>query len=365
MPSKLERIYFVSSPPRNPWSILMGFSYQSLPPSDKLLTAAASIAASAILLKSIANDLVPEHIQTYLASSLAKLSTKLSSQLTVVVDEFDGLTPNRMFEAANVYLSTKISRATHRIKVNKPPKEQDLAVTVDKNQEIDDVHADIHFKWILQSAALRHSAKNENPRSELRYFELSFNKKHTDQVLKVYLPYILSKAKEMKEETRSVRLHTVDYSGTDYWSSVVLNHPATFETMAMDPDAKEELVEDLDRFVSRKDYYRRVGKAWKRGYLFHGPPGTGKSSLVAAMANYLKFDVYDLDLREVQCNSDLRRLLIGSANRSILVIEDIDCNVGLQNRETDGAAAAAEDIHDKVSLSLTNILYEQLINNGS
>lgn len=161
----------------------------------------------------------------------------------------------------------------------------------------------------------------------------------------------------MKEETRSVRLHTVDYSGTDYWSSVVLNHPATFETMAMDPDAKEELVEDLDRFVSRKDYYRRVGKAWKRGYLFHGPPGTGKSSLVAAMANYLKFDVYDLDLREVQCNSDLRRLLIGSANRSILVIEDIDCSVVLQNRETDGAAAAAaaaEDVHDKVSLSLSH-----------
>lgn len=325
----------------------MAFSYQSLPPSDKLLTAAASIAASAILLKSIANDLVPEHIQTYFASSLAKLSAKLSSQLTVVVDEFDGLTPNQMFEAANVYLSTKISRATRRIKVNKPPKEQELAVTVDNNQEIVDVHAGIHFKWILQSTALRHSAKNENPRSEVRYLELSFNKKHKDHVLKVYLPYILRKAKEMKEETRSVRLHTVDYSGTDYWSSVVLNHPARFETMAMDPDMKEDLVEDLDRFVSRKEYYRRVGKAWKRGYLFHGPPGTGKSSLVAAMANHLKFDVYDLDLREVQCNSDLRRLLIGSANRSILVIEDIDCNVGLQNRETD--CAAAED--DKITLS--------------
>lgn len=56
------------------------------------------------------------------------------------------------------------------------------------------------------------------------------------------------------------------------------------------------------------------------------------------MANYLKFDIYDLDLREVQCNSDLRRLLIGSASRSLLVIEDIDCNVGLHNRETENPA---------------------------
>jgi chaperone BCS1 len=92
----------------------------------------------------------------------------------------------------------------------------------------------------------------------------------------------------------------------------------------MDPEMKRELIEDLDRFVESREFYRRVGKAWKRGYLFHGPPGTGKSSLVAAMANYLRFDVYDLDLKEVQCNSDLRRLLIGTGNRSMLVIEDID-----------------------------------------
>ncbi|KAH6837959.1 cytochrome BC1 synthesi [Perilla frutescens var. hirtella] len=326
----------------------MRFSYESLPPSDKLLTAAASVAASAILLKSIASDLIPEQIQTYFCSSLAKLSGKLSSQLTVVVDEFDGLTSNQMFDAANVYLATRISRATQRIKVTKPPKEQDFAVTVDKNQEIVDVHGGIQFKWTSQSAAVKQKSKNENSRSELRYLELSFNRKHKDYVLRVYLPYILAKAKEMKEEMRTVRLHTVDYSGTDYWSSVVLNNPATFQTMAMDPDTKRELMEDLDRFVTRKDYYRRVGKAWKRGYLFYGPPGTGKSSLVAAMANYLKFDVYDLDLREVQCNSDLRRLLIGSANRSILVIEDIDCNVGLQNREsTEGVTP--ED--DKITLS--------------
>lgn len=176
-------------------------------------------------------------------------------------------------------------------------------------------------------------------------------------MLKSYLPYVFARSKEIEEETKTVRLHTVDYQGPDYWSSVVLNHPARFETMAMDPGLKDELVEDLDRFVTRKEYYRRVGKAWKRGYLFYGPPGTGKSSLVAAMANYLKFDVYDLDLKEVQCNSDLRRLLIGTANRSILVIEDIDCNVGLQNRET--SDVVPED--DKVCLySVTGFYVESL-----
>lgn len=92
-------------------------------------------------------------------------------------------------------------------------------------------------------------------------------------------------------------------------------------------------MEDLERFVRRKEYYRKVGKAWKRGYLLYGPPGTGKSSLIAAMANFLKFDVYDLELTAINSNSELRNLLVCTANKSILVVEDIDCTIELENRD--------------------------------
>ncbi|OVA14810.1 AAA+ ATPase domain [Macleaya cordata] len=101
----------------------------------------------------------------------------------------------------------------------------------------------------------------------------------------------------------------------------------------MEPEIKKELMEDLERFVKRREYYKKVGKAWKRGYLLYGPPGTGKSSLIAAMANYLKFDIYDLELANLHSNSALRSLLVSTGNRSILVIEDIDCSVDLQDRK--------------------------------
>ncbi|CAI9116798.1 OLC1v1018051C1 [Oldenlandia corymbosa var. corymbosa] len=323
--------------------------HQSSSTSTAILSAAATITTAIVLVRSI-NDLIPDQFQNYFSSRFRRISSRLSSQLTVVIEEFEGLTSNHMFEAANVYLGTKISPLTQRIKVNKPEKDHELSITVDKNQDILDSFNGVQFKWVLQSDFINQSPKigeKGSSRTEHKFFDLSFHKKHKDLVLKTYLPYILKKAKEIKEELKVVRLHTVDYNGPDYWGSVALNHPATFDTMAMDPEMKGELIEDLDRFINRKDYYRRVGKAWKRGYLFYGPPGTGKSSLVAAMANYLKFDVYDLDLREVQCNSDLRRLLIGSANKSILVMEDIDCNVGVQNRES--GAEVAED--DKITLS--------------
>nr|GMD49583.1 AAA-ATPase At3g28580-like [Ipomoea batatas] len=77
-------------------------------------------------------------------------------------------------------------------------------------------------------------------------------------------------------------------------------------------------MEELHNFTNSKDYYAKIGKAWKRGYLLHGPPGTGKSSMIAAMANLLQYDVYDLELTAVKDNSELRKLLIETSCKSII-----------------------------------------------
>ncbi|PON78515.1 Spastin [Parasponia andersonii] len=106
----------------------------------------------------------------------------------------------------------------------------------------------------------------------------------------------------------------------------------TFDTLAMDLNLRKELLEDLDKFMNGKEYYKKVGKAWKRGYFLYGPPGTGKSSLIAAMANHLKFDIYDLDLTNIDSNNELIDILLRMPGRSILVIEDIDCLIKPQNR---------------------------------
>lgn len=70
-----------------------------------------------------------------------------------------------------------------------------------------------------------------------------------------------------------------NYSGA--WSSVNLDHPYTSDRLPMDPAVKKELMNDLDRFVRRKELCRRGGKAWKRGYLYYGPPSIRKSSFIA------------------------------------------------------------------------------------
>ncbi|KAL5721747.1 Protein HYPER-SENSITIVITY-RELATED 4 [Ranunculus cassubicifolius] len=169
-------------------------------------------------------------------------------------------------------------------------------------------------------------------RSKTPSFELRFHKKHKDKVLNSYLPFIINQANDIEQETRVVKLYKLGGgNGDGSWNSIQLHHPVTFDKLAMDDAQKKMIMDDLDRFVKRKDFYRRVGKAWKRGYLLYGPPGTGKSSLVAAMANYLNFDIYDLELTSLRGNSDFRRLLVSTKNQSILVVEDMDCSVDFQN----------------------------------
>ena len=127
------------------------------------------------------------------------------------------------------------------------------------------------------------------------------------------------------------------------WSYIDFDHPTTFETLAMERAKKKEIMEDLDAFRENRDFYRRTGKPWKRGYLLHGPPGTGKSTMVAAMANYLDYDIYDIELTSVHSNTDLRKLFIETTSKSIIVIEDIDCSLDLTGARSKKKAPAAED----------------------
>ncbi|KAJ0259263.1 X8 domain-containing protein [Hirschfeldia incana] len=153
-------------------------------------------------------------------------------------------------------------------------------------------------------------------------FELRFEKRHKDLVCNSYLPYVESTANEMV--TLIPEVHVYSHS-SDTWETNPLKSHSTFETIAMKEELKRGLIHDLDMFVRRKYFYDRVGSAWTRSYLLHGPPGTGKTSLAAAMAKYLNFDVYDLQLsRAVESYFNPRKLLSGVMNNAIFLVEDID-----------------------------------------
>ncbi|KAL8161693.1 hypothetical protein V2J09_013182 [Rumex salicifolius] len=318
----------------------------SMPSTTSVISAYTAFAASAMLARSMVSEfqsmaaqLIPQSIRDKFASKLVFLFGNSSSEMTLIIDEhFNGLSLNEVYEASHLYLQEKISPWNQKLKVTKAQGEDDLSITVNKGEEIVDFYQGIKVRWVMlstesQKTHFEYEGSISSEKVEHRSFELSFSKKHKEVILGSYLSNVMEFAKKRKEVNRAVKLQSL---GGGHWGSINLNHPSTFDTLAMDPSDKRAIMDDLDRFVRRREYYRRVGKAWKRGYLLYGPPGTGKSSLIAAMANYLKFNIYDVELTSIRDNMSLRSMLVSTENRSIIVIEDIDCSVELQNRLTRG-----------------------------
>jgi hypothetical protein len=322
----------------------------------KAVTMAASLAAWAMLVRGVANELVPNEVRDFLCSGLGYLRSRMSSQHTVVIEETEGWASNQLYDAARTYLATRINTDMQRLRVSRVDEGKSLMFSMEEGVEMADVHDGAEFRWRLvcrdaagagagNGNANGHARGGGNYRVEvLRSLEMSFYRKHKEKAIASYLPHILAEAKKIKDQDRTLKIYMNE---GESWFAIDLHHPSTFTTLAMEHKMKQSVMDDLERFVRRREYYKRIGRAWKRGYLLYGPPGTGKSSLIAAMANYLKFDVYDLELTEVNWNSTLRRLLIGMTNRSILVIEDIDCSVDLQQRAEEGQSPSASE--DKVT----------------
>ncbi|XP_066363507.1 protein HYPER-SENSITIVITY-RELATED 4-like [Miscanthus floridulus] len=325
----------------------------------RYFTMAASATAAVMLLRTVVSELLPDEVGELLRAAARGVRARVSSRHTVVIDEAEGLSANQLYDAARTYLAARVTPDVPRLRASRVDDAQGITVGMEQGEGMVDAHDGVDYTWTLvvsrdataSRAAGAAARRDKAARPEAKSFEVSFHRRHKDKALGSYLPHVVATAKAINDRQRSLKMHMVEY---DVWTAVDLRHPSTFDTLAMDDKLKSSVIEDLQRFVRRKDYYRRIGRAWKRGYLLYGPPGTGKSSLVAAMANFLKFDIYDLELTEVKSNSDLRRLLVKTSNRSILVVEDIDCSIELQQRdegERRATASAGEENDDKVTLS--------------
>ncbi|KAK9989301.1 hypothetical protein SO802_029540 [Lithocarpus litseifolius] len=302
-------------------------------------------AAVVIVLSPFVKERIPYAVSNCLVSTFNMwLARFCTPHITVVIEEKGELKSNQIYEAAKAHLHTLISDSTKpkRFKVSKEDRQTASTIDIIKDVEVIDYFRDIKLKWKLRTE--KEERHYSSPTK--KYFELSFDKGYEMDVLDSYLDDIVDRYERIQKKDKVVKIYTCREKSRDRvvypeqdrdrnvnWSYVNLEHSATFEKLAMNPEQKEMLKDDLDRFLGGKDLYKKVGKSWKRGYLLYGPPGTGKTSLIAAMANYLKFNIYDLNLTAALSNEDLRSILLSTTDRSILVIEDVDCFAKFHDKE--------------------------------
>ncbi len=123
---------------------------------------------------------------------------------------------------------------------------------------------------------------------------------------------------------------------------------ATLPTLVLPPAMKEAIVEDLTSFFGAREIYEQHGVPWKRGILFCGPPGNGKTLAIKALINHLKKPCLYVKSFEAAWASEhacIRNVFARARDTApcVLVFEDLDALINDGNKsyflnELDGFA---------------------------
>jgi AAA+ superfamily predicted ATPase len=124
---------------------------------------------------------------------------------------------------------------------------------------------------------------------------------------------------------------------------------STFDNLILRHGLKEEIQREFVQFFASREVYERHGIPWKRGSVFTGPPGNGKTHTVKALVNHLAKACLYVKAFKSEYESDqenIRRVFKRARMTSpcLLVLEDLDSMIDEKSRsfflnELDGFAA--------------------------
>lgn len=327
----------------------------------EMWTTMGSTIASFMFVWAIVRQYCPYEVRRYFEKYTHRIMGFFYPYIKISIHEFTGdrLKRSEAYAAVEAYLSVNSSKSAKRLKAEMSRDSSNLVLSMDEYERVTDEFHGVKVWWVSSKVVSPTRSMSYYPEQEKRYYRLTFHKRYREIITGSYLEHVVKEGKEVRVRNRQRKLYTNSpgYKWPSYkqtmWSHIVFEHPATFETMALEPEKKQEIIEDLVTFSKSKDFYARIGKAWKRGYLLYGPPGTGKSTMIAAMANFLNYDVYDLELTAVKDNTELRKLLIETTSKSIIVIEDIDCSLDLTGQRKKKAEKSSDDEKEKLDKEIS------------
>jgi chaperone BCS1 len=109
----------------------------------------------------------------------------------------------------------------------------------------------------------------------------------------------------------------------NYWESTYA-FPRPLESVITNHTIKEDVVGHIQKFMDSRSRYIELGINYKLSFLFSGDPGTGKTSLVKAIASHYCMNLCVLNVSG-RDDDAIQSAIDNIPKRAILLLEDIDC----------------------------------------
>lgn len=130
----------------------------------------------------------------------------------------------------------------------------------------------------------------------------------------------VDEAKRDREARNKLVRHVTYKYFAERAESYFVETPAKPDNTLILPDL--DILDDVDEFLKSEKKYYRLGIPWRRGYLLHGPPGTGKSSLVHTIAKRIERGVYLITTNNLDVIG--QALTEAAFYPGIMLFEDLD-----------------------------------------
>ncbi len=138
-------------------------------------------------------------------------------------------------------------------------------------------------------------------------------------------------------------------SEKNQWGTPILRRPRNLQLMTLGASPKiQDLLKDTENFMESELRYERQAKAYRRGYLLSGPPGSGKSTFIELLSMTYNMPVYLIHINDDINDATLVTLISQIPPRSLVVIEEIEKQLktakeNVNNRVSFGGLLSAID----------------------
>ena len=168
-------------------------------------------------------------------------------------------------------------------------------------------------------------------------YSVSYLKNYIDNITEKYL----SSIREHRGNKRFIyNLDRVSFKEgdeciLDCWREDIFESYRNFNNIFF--DGKKEIISKIDYFLNNREWYIQKGIPYSLGIGLHGPPGTGKTSFIKALANYTNRHIIIISLKIIKTKRQLEQFFFEntynnknenssvSFGKKIIVFEDIDC----------------------------------------